>query len=160
MKRKRVSPHASGASCKKARRADLAHQSDNATPTGTDHPVLQRLYPQVLTLRHYLLSQLPTSSKNRRRRLCQLGNIPPAPGGQPTSDVDTDLGQLLDSTLIGCSSDAGSKRAEHAAKDRDRDIKSFTQQRSQSNSGATFEPGYFRQSEVGCVTQSHFCVCT
>ncbi|KAH7072960.1 hypothetical protein BKA63DRAFT_54667 [Paraphoma chrysanthemicola] len=146
MKRKRDS-HASGAPHKKARRADPVGQSANATPTSTDHPVLRRLYPEVWTLRHYLLSQLPRSSKNRRRRLCQLGLTPPAGDGEPTSDIDRELGQLLDSTLIGCSSDASSGPAAQTEEDREREIKSFTQQRSQSTSGATYEPGYFRQSE-------------
>ncbi|KAH7077248.1 hypothetical protein FB567DRAFT_146392 [Paraphoma chrysanthemicola] len=147
MKRKRDS-HASGATRKKARRAGPASQSANATPTSTDHPVLQRLYPEVLTLRHYLLSQLPRSSKNRRRRLFHLGLAPPAGHGEPTSDIDRELGQLLDSTLIGCSSDASSRPAVQTLENREREIKSFTQQRSQSTSGATYEPGYFRQSEI------------
>jgi telomerase reverse transcriptase len=147
MKRKPTS-HASGGPRKKAKRADPA----SATPSGPDHPVLRRLYPQVLTLRHHLLSRLPKSSKGRRRRIAQLGLTAQSRDDASTRDVDIELGQLLDSVLIGCFPDAELKHVEREAKERDRDIESFTQQRSQSISGGTFQPGYFLQSEVGRVT--------
>lgn len=37
------------------------------------HPLLRLYYPQVLTLRNYLLSRLPLSSKSRRRRVATAG---------------------------------------------------------------------------------------
>jgi hypothetical protein len=145
MKRKR-SAHMSGGSRKKAR---------PATPSGPDHPVLQRLYPQVLTLRHYLSSQLPKSSKNRRRRISQLGlTTPVVQDHAPTREIDIELGQLLDSTLVGCSLHIDSTNQEQESRERNREIESFTQQRSQNNTGGTFKPGYFLQSEVGQVTQN------
>ena len=154
MKRKRSS-HVSGGSRKKARRAvEPADQSATATPSGPDHPVLRRLYPQVLTLRHHLLSKLPKSSKNRRRRISQLGLTSPAQDDAATCDVDTALGHLLDLTLVGCLPDTASNTQEQVAKELDREIERFTQQRSQIVSGGTFRPGYFMQSEVGLVTQS------
>jgi hypothetical protein len=125
-----------------------------ATPSGPDHPVLRRLYPQVLTLRNYILLQLPNSSKNRRRRISQLGVSTPAQDDASTHDVDIKVAQLLDSTLIGCAPDAAPKNQEQEARERSRDIEKFTQQRTQDATGGTFKPGYFLQSEVGRVTPS------
>ncbi|KAH4908622.1 hypothetical protein HBI80_055510 [Parastagonospora nodorum] len=145
MKRKPAT-HASGGPRKKARRDKPA----SASPPGPDHPVLRRLYPQVLTLRHHILSRLPKSSKGRRRRIAQLGLATSAHDDAPTRDLDVQLGQLLDLALIGCVPDAEPGNIQHEAKERDRDreLESFTQQRSQSNSGGTFKSGYFLQSEV------------
>jgi hypothetical protein len=134
---------------KKARRA-----AEPTTSSGPDHPVLRRLYPQVLTLRNHILLQLPKSSKNRRRRISQLGLSPTAQDDASTRDVDIKVAQLLDSTLIGCVSGAVPKNHEQEVRDRSRDIEKFTQQRSQDATGGTFKPGYFLQSEVGRVTSS------
>jgi telomerase reverse transcriptase len=143
MKRKRSS-NANGTPRKKAKRA-----AKETAPPGLDHPVLRHHYSQVLTLRQYLLAQLPLSSKNRRRRISQLGQTPPAQDDASTRDADIQLGQLLDSTLIGCLQNAVPEDVDQELKDRKREIESFTQQRSQSISGGTFKPGYFMQSEVG-----------
>jgi len=148
MKRKPAT-HASRGPRKKARRAEPA----SASPPGPDHPVLRRLYPQVLTLRHHILSRLPKSSKGRRRRIAQLGlaTSQAAQEDACTRHLDVQLGQLLDSALIGCVPDAEPRNIQHEAKERDRELESFTQQRSQSNSGGTFKSGYSQQSEVGPV---------
>jgi telomerase reverse transcriptase len=153
MKRKSGS-HAGGGPRKRARRADHVDQSGTATPSGPDHPVLRRLYPQVVTLRHYLLSRLPKSSKNRRRRISQL--VEPARNpGSACDDDDLGIAQLLDSTLVGISFDAKrSSTQEQVARERKREIEHFTQQRSQSISGGTSKSGYLLQCEVGRVTQS------
>jgi hypothetical protein len=155
MKRK-LGSRITGGARKKARRADHVNQSDTATTSGPDHPVLRRLYPQVLTLRHYLVSQLPKCSKHRRRRISQLGLALPDQNHALANDADTGLAQLLDSTLVGLSSDAGTESSTHvhAEKERDREIEHFTQQRSQSTSGGTFKPGYSMQCEVGTTLQS------
>jgi telomerase reverse transcriptase len=146
MKRKPAT-HASGGPRKKARRNEPAL----ASPPDPDHPVLRRLYPQVLTLRHHILSRLPKSSKGRQRCIAQLGLTTSAHDDASTRDLDVQLGQLLDSALIGCVPDAEPRNIQHEAKERDRELESFTQQRSQSNSGGTFKSGYFLQSEVGQV---------
>jgi hypothetical protein len=145
MKRKRSTHTGTGPSMKAKRSAE--HTA--STPPGPDHPVLRRLYPQVLTLRHYVLSQLPKSSKNRRRRLSQLGLVAPVQDDASAHDVDIQLGQLLDSALIGCFPAAEPKNAAQEVKERDRDIENFTQQRPQNTSGGTFKSGYLLQSEVG-----------
>jgi hypothetical protein len=145
--KRQLNSHTGAGPRKKAKRA--AKPSAASTPIGPDHPVLQRLYPKVLTLRNYLLSRLPKSSKNRRRRLSQLGLGTPAQDDTSTRDVDIRLGQLLDSTLIGCFSPVAPRDFAQELKERDRDIENFTQQRSQNTSAGTFQPDYFLQSEVG-----------
>ncbi|KAJ5938171.1 hypothetical protein N7454_004513 [Penicillium verhagenii] len=60
----------------------------------TTHPVISLYYHQVLTLRQYILSQLPLSSKSRRKRIKSLRSSPDRSNVQPLID-------LLDSTLVG-----------------------------------------------------------
>ncbi|KAH7401802.1 hypothetical protein DE146DRAFT_631094 [Phaeosphaeria sp. MPI-PUGE-AT-0046c] len=127
-----------------------------ATPSSPGHPVLQRLYPQVLTLRHHLLSRLHKAAKNRRRRIAQLGLSPPTHQDESTRDIDAQVGLLLDATLVGCFPDAESKSVDQEARERQRDTDTFTQQRSQGTFGATFKPGYFMQSE-GVIVSSRTC---
>jgi hypothetical protein len=148
MKRKRSS-HGGGGARKKARHA--MDQSANATPSAATHPVLQRLYPQVFTLRHYLLSRLPSASTTRRRRISQLGHATAAQGTNPTHDLDIEVAQLLDSALVGTLVNPGTDNVAHGDEERDQDIEAFTQQRSQCTPGGTFKPGYFIQTEVGRV---------
>lgn len=152
MKRQRSS-HGSGGPRKKPRRpVRTLDQSALATTPGTDHPVLQRLYPKVLTLRHYLLAQLPTSSRGRRRRISQLGLSTVAENSTSTRHVDTELGQLLDSALVGLFPGSSTESEEQVTRERRHDIDLFTQQRLQGATGGTFQPGYRLQSEVCCDT--------
>lgn len=165
MKRKRIS-HTVGVPAKKARRAvDAPSQSASATPAATNHPVLQRLYPHVSTLRHYLLSRLHTSSKNRRRRISQLGTSTSPQDASSAHPLDADVAALLDSTLVGVTSTASTVSDEQATKDRDLDVGVFTQRRNQATSGGTFNPGYFLQAEVcilhhDCFQIQPFVICT
>ncbi|KAF7718306.1 Uncharacterized protein PECH_001106 [Penicillium ucsense] len=75
----------------------------NASQKGlpTTHPVISLYYPHVLTLRQYLLRQLPVSSKLRRRRIATLR----ASSSQLSADCSEDSAEalvgLLDSTLVG-----------------------------------------------------------
>ncbi|KAF2499750.1 hypothetical protein BU16DRAFT_282302 [Lophium mytilinum] len=117
-------------------------QSALATPQGVVHPVLQRLYPQLQTLRQYLLSRLPASSKKRRRRIEQLGQ---SPDPNPSPDEDAALGLLLDATLVGL------PKAGQSEFDKDaiaRDIESFSQQLPESTLFLSSNPGHFLQPEV------------
>lgn len=132
-------------------------QSAPATPSNINHPVLRRLYPEVFTLRHYLLARLPTSSKNRRRRISQLGQNSIVPDGATTTTaadtdggVDVELAHLLDSTLVGVPQRAvATEHREESEDTRTKDITTFSQQLSACASGSTFNPGYFLQTEVG-----------
>ncbi|KAH9902028.1 hypothetical protein F4778DRAFT_105027 [Xylariomycetidae sp. FL2044] len=66
----------------------------------SQHVVLNRFYPQVLTLRGYVLSKLPASSRIRRKKVTAVGLISKSPG-RPVSDIEKSLGALLDNTLVG-----------------------------------------------------------
>lgn len=133
---------------KKARRA-APDQSPAATTVSVEHPVLSRLYPDLLSLRHYLLSRLPASSKlrDRRRKLSELGREHPSHGDTAPRGIDLELGELLDSTLVGvlpCTA-----RRQDADKERSNDLESFSQEvLATSNSAGTFKAGYFLQAEV------------
>ncbi|KAJ6121653.1 Telomere reverse transcriptase [Penicillium capsulatum] len=59
------------------------------------HPVISLYYRELWTLRQYLLHQLPSSSKLRRRRIASLGVH------KTTESRDEPLVALLDSTLVG-----------------------------------------------------------
>ncbi|CAD6447834.1 90dde13d-292a-4651-93b4-1c553ad6b48e [Sclerotinia trifoliorum] len=80
-----------------------------------DPPVKQALlnkyYPNVLCLRDYLLSKLPVSSKVRRKKLLSVGRKASAniqyQDGDDGEDEDRVLGDFLDGTLIGVSSNNG-----------------------------------------------------
>lgn len=131
-----------------------AGQSPTATPSCIQHPVLSRLYPKVVSLRHYLLSRLPASSKNRRRKIAHLG-VQQGPdqqdGHTAPHGTDAELGKLLDATLIGVVSKhvTDDTAAIDIAKERDQDLKTFSQHLSSSRStGGTFKQGYFLQKEV------------
>jgi telomerase reverse transcriptase len=151
MKRKRSS-HGGGGIQKKARH--FVDQSANATPSAATHPVLQRLYAQVSTLRHYLLSRLPSASTTRRRRISQLGHATAAQDTNPKYDIDIDVAQLLDSALVGTLVNLRVDKPVLVDEGRDQDIEAFTQQRSHCTPGGTFKPGYFMQTEVGRDTQA------
>lgn len=74
------------------------------------HPLLSFYYPQVLTLRHYILSRLPLSSKTRRRRVASVGthhqtsaDVAASKDQSNTQKLEDDhaLAKLLDATLVG-----------------------------------------------------------
>lgn len=108
------------------------------------HPVISLYYHQTLTLRQYLLQQLPSSSKSRRRRIASLK----APGDEqarayaqygPTAQSLVDL---LDTTLIGVPT--GPSSGSRAS--RQRDFTAFTQ--SQERSQCTDTGPHCPQTEV------------
>lgn len=146
MKRKCAS-HAGGP----RKKAHLLDQSASATPAAIEQPVLRHFYPRLLTLRHYLLSVLPKSSRNRRRKLTHLGRPIASNKAASPCESDVELVQLLDSTVIGQRETAKIDGEEQLTKERIRDIETFTQQLSPAITGGSFEPGYFKQAEVGLV---------
>lgn len=152
MKRKCTASHAGGP----RKKAQLVDQSANATPPSIEQPVLQRFYPQLLTLRHYLLSVLPKSSKNRRRKLAQLGRPIAAKDAPSACALDIELGHLLDSTVIGKHEIGKIENEEELTRERVKDIEIFTQQLSPALTESTFKPGYFLQSGVGHKQQYLF----
>ena len=91
----------------------------------TTHPTLSLYYPQVLTLRDFLISKLPKAARARRRKIAYLGRLSPAPSatgdgplapdrsfnigslaGDGSHVADACLSHLLDSVLVCAAVDA------------------------------------------------------
>lgn len=107
----------------------------------TAHPVISLYYREVLALRHYLLRQLPASSKLRRRRIASLG-LSTAPGHCQTETQP--LADLLDATLVGVLKQPSPK----VDSERQRDYRAFTQSQSRSILVSTDTGPTSPQSEV------------
>lgn len=77
-------------------------QSQAYGQTPVHHPVISLYYRQVVSLRQYLLGQLPGPSKVRRRRLASLGTVGAAQHGDLRGPTHVpELVRLLDTTLVG-----------------------------------------------------------
>ena len=61
------------------------------------HALLSQYYPGLQTLRAYILVQLPSSSRLRRKKITSLGK----PGDATFMEAEVQLSRLLDSTLVG-----------------------------------------------------------
>lgn len=90
------------------RKTHVREERDSQHTTAVlGHPSLSSYYPRVLSLRAYLLSNLPPSSKLRRRRLACLGDNNGAldrDNGKSNGFLTgKQLSGLLDSTLVGVS---------------------------------------------------------
>ena len=108
-------------------------------------PLLLQYYPEVLTLRQYLVSRLARSSKKRQRKLLQYGidrdrNV--------HTVADSSVVKLLDTTIVGTFKHSEINNVESIEKD----ITIFTQQLSGSTATITPTQGAFKQSEVGYGT--------
>jgi hypothetical protein len=113
----------------------------------------------VHSLRTYLVSRLPKSSKKRRRRLLRYGL-------QPAQDesilVDDGTIQLLDKIQVGTSKHVDNREE---LEQLDEDISVFTQQVSETDILVSPRTRQLRQSEVGstrchliaCSAPSYFC---
>ncbi|KAM0721837.1 hypothetical protein Q7P37_002762 [Cladosporium fusiforme] len=111
---------------------------------GAQHPIvplLNQYYQEVHSLRTYLVSRLPKSSKKRRRRLLHYGL-------QPVNDdsiiVEQGVVELLDSILVGTSKHVSVQELDQL----DQDISVFTQQVSETDISVTPSAGHLRQSEI------------
>lgn len=100
----------------------------NNNPT---HPVISLYYPHVLTLRQYLLRQLPVSSKLRRRRIASLSEATAAKNKDHRWSAHVpDLVRLLDTTLVGVLHESPPTTSQ----ERRRDLVAFTESQTQSGS--------------------------
>lgn len=72
------------------------------------HALLAQYYPRVLSLREYLLSKLPPTSKIRRKKILTVGC---SLGGE-TRERDQALADALDKTLVGISKQGELSREE------------------------------------------------
>ncbi|KAK2755546.1 hypothetical protein FQN54_006486 [Arachnomyces sp. PD_36] len=125
------------------------------------HPLLSRYYKQVVSLRSFLLSSLPSSSKSRRRKIASIGlptsgNTPKENDGQkPSSSPNantsntngingSNLAHLLDTTLIGILKEP----SQATTQTRHRDLASFTQSQARSTLQSTDTGATCPQSEI------------
>lgn len=114
------------------------------------YALLTLYYPQVLTLREYLLSQLPQSSKVRRRKILSIGRDHQQQN--LGNDKDSEVALTLDQTLIGV---FALNDKDNADVERQKLWSSFSQRRSQGDSrvGEKSVLGSFvSQSEVGQIS--------
>jgi hypothetical protein len=119
------------------KRQKIAHTTDAPTNV-VRSALLSQLYPQVVSLREYLLLKLPKNSKIRRRKI----------QGVTTShdQRDTDFARFLDETLVGVTRDKSSS----VITDRWKQWTTFSQRVDVSTSTIQNSTGIgkFSQSEV------------
>ncbi|KAF9883083.1 hypothetical protein FE257_004117 [Aspergillus nanangensis] len=108
------------------------------------HPVISLYYPRVVTLRQYLLQQIPVSSKSRRRRIASVRLDDPSKQSGRSGDQASDLASLLDTTLIGVLNDSPST----SSKGRRRELADFTQSQSKSQLASTDTGPTCAQAEI------------
>lgn len=68
-------------------------------PGAVKHALLSQYYQTTLTLRQYLLNNLPPASRLRRRKIAAIGSQPPT--ANDADGVRAQLAKLLDTTLVG-----------------------------------------------------------
>ncbi|KAI1813578.1 hypothetical protein GGS20DRAFT_470747 [Poronia punctata] len=81
------------------------HNSRSLADAKGQHPILSQYYPQVQTLREYVIAKLPATSRIRRRKVTAVGIVSKSPDKAP-SEVERSLGALLDTTFVGIPSSA------------------------------------------------------
>lgn len=114
MKRKRENRIASGA----VKRTKISNDVENRNPRHIPS-ILRLYYPQVLTLREYLLQA--NTSKNKRRQIQNYGND----AAKNSQETDSGLSKLLDTILVGCHD---VKKEEHNIIDYHNDLSIFSSQ--------------------------------
>ncbi|RAK99664.1 telomerase reverse transcriptase [Aspergillus ibericus CBS 121593] len=97
------------------------------------HPVISLYYPQVVSLRQYLLRQIPLSSRSRRRRIVSVRDDQPPVGTSNDSRSGAQLAKLLDTTLVGILTETPPTCNE----ERRQELAAFTQSQSRSELAST-----------------------
>ncbi|PBP24578.1 Telomerase reverse transcriptase [Diplocarpon rosae] len=92
-KRKRKRP---GQGCEGDQKRQKVSSSHGTEPL-VKQALLAKYYPQVMTLREYLISKLPSTSKIRRKKIRSVGRRP------EDKESEQQLSRFLDQTLIGVS---------------------------------------------------------
>ena len=100
--------------------------------------LLNQYYQRVHSLREYLLSRLPTSSKIRRKKIISLGRK------VADKEKDQKLAQFLDQTLVGVSKETG-----HSEEERQQQWIAFSQNADDSHLANLSGVGVYSQAEVG-----------
>lgn len=147
-KRKRKRP-GNTTECHEKRQKISTSISNTSSATSKDSVIKQALltqfYSRVFTLREYLLSKLPSSSKIRRKKILHIGN---SRNPDEDEDGDQDLSSFLDQTLVGIL-----PQSDGSKEDRRQQWASLSQKA--DNSMSTFidleAVGKFSQSEVSLI---------
>lgn len=135
MKRKR-----SQSGREKARKQPKIEPMTSTSSTST--ALLQLYYPRVQSLRSYLLSELPPSSKHCWK-LASRANT--ATETSIVEDVQTTLNDLLDSIVIG----SFDTKHQHDAAKRQEEVELYSQHINESTGSTIPSQGFSSQAEVG-----------
>lgn len=81
----------------KRQRVSGSFNNGNGKDPVVKNALLAQYYPRVVSLREYLLSKLPPTSKIRRKKILTVGRNPCA----ETRERDQALADALDRTLVG-----------------------------------------------------------
>lgn len=87
-----------------AKRVKTRAKAGNKPQSGDTvrHALLSRLYPNLRTLREYVLAKLPPASRLRRKKITSVGLQDSNPDRScPCPDIELALGRLLDTTIVG-----------------------------------------------------------
>ncbi|OIW34484.1 hypothetical protein CONLIGDRAFT_587925, partial [Coniochaeta ligniaria NRRL 30616] len=143
-KRKRDSKQQTGDASSTERSAKKTKRGNKSQNDSLSHPLLSQLYPHLQTLREYILSRLPASSRLRRKKIASVG-LQSEASEKPVTEVELALARLLDTTVVA-------RSAEREARHDDRWEKwnSFSQKGDESY--VTLADGYagasFSQTEI------------
>jgi telomerase reverse transcriptase len=110
--------------------------SDRNEKDGHSHPVISLYYPQVVTLRQYLLQQIPITSKSRRRRIASIRSdaLTERQGDGSSAERQVQgLASVLDTTLVGVLKETSPT----VTQERRRDFAAYSQTQSQCRSELT-----------------------
>jgi hypothetical protein len=134
MKRKRDS-RAEPATVKLVKTSnDIANRTSQNIPS-----ILRLYYPQVLTLREYLLQANP--SKNKRRQTQNYGKD----FTKNSQETNSELAKLLDSVLVGCHD---VKKEEHVIVDYHNDLSIFSTQVTESTARSSGSQAQLSVAEI------------
>lgn len=130
MKRKRQS--------RTCQRENKRIKQDDAHRERPTQPLLRNYYPEVVTLRQYLVSRLVNSSKRTRRRLQQYG--------RDEAQADARVSNLLDTTIVGAFERVRFPTEESPSIEHE--ITLFSQHVASCGTNVTLTHGEFKQAQV------------
>lgn len=114
-----------------------------AKASGGASNLLRRYYPEVVSLRQYLVASFSQVSKKRRRSIDHYGVV-----DETQESVVKGLPDLLDSVIVGCPRLAG---AVVSTTSLEKELEVFSQQLSDSTGRTISTQGSLTQSEVGAM---------
>ena len=129
-KRQRVHDTHYQVSSKRHKSSHLRNPTNNVHVQSTSHSVLSQCYPRLLSLRHFLISQLPRSSRLRKKKILE-------------SALTAGSSSFLDTTLVGVLTEPNS--ATDGARTRDFDVFTQSQKIDSSASGSTPTEAHIKQ---------------